>query len=334
MNVVSPLLPETMNAAVARAYGGPNVIEIAKRPVPNPGPGQLLLEVAAAGIDRGTRHLLYGYPLFLRLAFGLMRPKQPVIGLDVAGRVVAVGERVTRFVVGDEVMGVADGSVAEYAVAREDKLVARPPELSVEQAAVVSVSGNTALVAVEEYARVQPGQTVLITGASGGVGCYAVQLAVAAGGEVTGVSSAAKADFVRTLGAARVLDYRVDDYANGSVQYDVILDIGGRMDIRKLLQSLAPDGMLVFIGVEGGGKLMGGMLRLIYGLLLSKFVGQNLRMLNAPEDHEHLQRVVSHIVAGDVTTTIGATYPLADARQALHDLEDGKIRGKAVIRMR
>ena len=209
-------VPSTMQAVVQDGYGTSDVLRLAQVARPVVGSGEVLIRVRAAGLDRGTWHLMEGKPRLLRLVFGLRSPKQPVIGRDVAGTVVGVGSGVTAFAVGDEVFGVAPGSVADYAVARADKLARRPATISWEQAAVVPVSGGTALQAVVDAGRVAAGEKVLVTGASGGVGAYAVQLAKSPGAEVTGVASAAKADLVRSLGADHVLDYDTDDFADGT----------------------------------------------------------------------------------------------------------------------
>src|SRR3954469_15318715 len=251
-------LERTMRAVVQDGYGTSDVLRVAEVARPTVGPREVLVEVRAAGLDRGTWHLMQGKPRLLRLVFGLRSPKQPVIGRDVAGTVVEVGAEVTAFAVGDEVFGVAPGSVAEYAVAREDKLARRPANVTWEQAAAVPVSGGTALQAVVDAGRVAAGQKVLVIGASGGVGSYAVQLATSAGAEVTGVASAAKADLVRALGADHVLDYAADDFADGTAQYDLILDIAGLSELSRLRRALTPTGTLVLVGGEGGGDWTGG----------------------------------------------------------------------------
>ena len=246
----------TMRAVVQDGYGSVDVLRVGRLPLPEVGENDVLVRVHAAGLDRGTEHVLTGKPYAARLAFGLRRPKNPVPGRDVAGTVEAVGSAVTRFSPGDEVYGVAPGSFAEYAVGRPDKLAFKPASLSFEQAAVVPVSALTALQAVEAAA-VAPGQKVLVLGASGGVGSYAVQLAKAAGAEVTGVSSSAKVALVRSLGADHVLDYTRDDFADGSNRYDVILDIGGTPSLSRLRRALTPNGTAVFVGGENAGNLTG-----------------------------------------------------------------------------
>jgi NADPH:quinone reductase-like Zn-dependent oxidoreductase len=293
------------------------------------GENDVLVRVHAAGLDRGTEHVLTGKPYAARLAFGLRRPKNPVPGRDVAGTVEAVGSAVTRFSPGDEVYGVAPGSFAEYAVGRPDKLAFKPASLSFEQAAVVPVSALTALQAVEAAA-VAPGQKVLVLGASGGVGSYAVQLAKAAGAEVTGVSSSAKVALVRSLGADHVLDYTRDDFADGSNRYDVILDIGGTPSLSRLRRALTPDGTAVFVGGENAGNLTG-MGRQLRGALLSPFLRQRLRLFLAKEQAVDLERLTALIEDGALVPSIDSTFPLERAAEAMRRLAAGDVRGKVAI---
>jgi NADPH:quinone reductase-like Zn-dependent oxidoreductase len=286
--------------------------------------------VHAAGLDRGTWHLMTGTPYAVRLATGLRRPRQPVPGLDLAGTVVAVGAAVTRFAVGDEVYGIGTGTFAEYALAKEGKLAAKPATLSLEQAATVAVSGLTALQSVVDIADVRPGQRVLVTGASGGVGSYAVQIAVAAGAEVTGVCSAAKADLVRSLGAAHVLDYARDDIAEVSDRYDVIIDIAGDVPLSRLRRALAPTGTAVLVGSENAGQITG-MSRQLCGLVMSLFSRQRLTMRVPRDRAADLEPLAALIEAGRVRPSVGATYELADAADAMRDLVAGRVRGKVAI---
>ncbi len=244
----------TMRAVVQESYGAADVLRIEQIARPVPEPGEILVQVHAAGLDRGTWHLLTGKPYLMRIiGFGFRRPKSRVPGLDVAGTVVEVGSAVTRFAAGDEVFGISRGSFAEYAVVREDKLAPKPTNLGFEHAAVVPISGGTALQALRDSGRIEPGQQVLVIGASGGVGSYAVQLAKAFGAEVTGVASTGKLDLVRSLGADRVIDYTREDFADGVHRYDLVIDIGGNATLRRLRRALAPRGTLVIVGGEEGG---------------------------------------------------------------------------------
>jgi NADPH:quinone reductase-like Zn-dependent oxidoreductase len=271
-----------------------------------------------------------GKPYVARLFVGLRRPKNPIPGRDAAGTVAVAGSSVTRFAVGDEVYGVAPGSFAEYAVAREDKLARKPMNLSFAQAAAVPVSAGTALQALVDAGRVQAGQSVLVVGASGGVGTYAVQLAKAFGAEVTGVSSTAKVDLVTSLGADHVIDYTRNDFADGSHRYDLILDIGGSTPVRRLRRALRPRGTLVFVGGENSGNLTG-LGRQLRGALISPFLRQRLVLLMAKERAADLERLTGLIEAGKVIPSVDRNYPLDEAPDAMRLLEKGQIRGKVVI---
>jgi len=320
-------LPPTMRAALRQRYGPADVVEVREVAVPSPGPGEVLVEVHAAGLDRGVWHLMTGTPYLLRLAgFGLRRPRQPVLGMDVAGRVAAVGRDVTRFAVGDEVFGIGTGTFAEYALARQGKLGAKPAGLPFVRAAAVAISGLTAHVRV--------GQRVLVLGASGGVGSFAVQLARAAGARVTGVCSADKADLVRSLGAHQVIDYAGADATDGTVRYDLILDIGGRTRLAKLRRALTATGTLVIVGGENGGRWTGGIGRQLRALALSPLLKQRLTTLISAETAEGIQRLCTAIEDGHLTPAVEKTYPLDDVPTALCDLEAGRTRGKSVIQVR
>ena len=338
MNLHQPALPTvpaaaSMRAVVQRSYGTSEVLSLARvsRPSVAPDqPDQVLVQVRAAGLDRGTEHLMNGKPYAMRLAFGLRRPKNPVLGRDVAGTVVAVGSAVTRFAVGDEVYGVAPGSFAEYAVARESQLAAKPANLTFEQAATVPVSAATALRALVDAGRLEPGQSVLVLGASGGVGSFAVQIAAALGAEVTGVCSAAKAGLVTSLGARHVLDYARDDFADGRVRYDLVLDIAGNPSLRRLRRSLRPRGTAVFVGGEDAGSLIG-LGRQLRGVLLSLVVRQRMTLLSPQERASDYERLTELIEAGRVVPSVDRIFPLDEAPAAVRLLESGKVRGKVAI---
>ncbi len=323
-----------MQAVVQDRYGSADVLHVARIDRPAIGDGEVLLRVHAAGLDRGTWHLMTGTPYLLRLVFGIRGPKQPVPGRDVAGTVVAVGSAVTRFVAGDEVYGFGPGSFAEYAVAREDKLARKPVNVTFEQAAVVPVSGLTALQSLCDVGRVASGQKVLITGASGGVGSYAVQLAKAFGAEVTGVCSTAKLDLVRSLGAHHVSDYTQADFADGAQRYDLILDIAGNPALSRLRRALTRTGTLVLVGGEEGGDWTGGSFeRQLWARTVSLFVRQRLTSSLNRERGSDLERLTALIEAGQVTPSIDRTYPLDQAPEAMRRLEAGQVRGKVAITM-
>jgi NADPH:quinone reductase-like Zn-dependent oxidoreductase len=320
----------TMRAIVQDGYGSAGVLRLARIARPGIGGSEVLLRVHAAGLDRGRWHLMTGRPYLLRLVVGIRGPRNPVQGLDVAGTIVAAGPGVTRFTVGDEVFGFGQGTFAEYAVAREDKLAAKPANATFEQAAVVPVSAVTALQALTDVGHVKAGQKVLVTGASGGVGSYAVQLARAFGAEVTGVCSTAKLDLVRSLGAAHVIDYTQDDFADGGRRYDLILDIAGNPALSRLRRALTPAGTAVIVGGEQGGNWTG-MGRQLRALALSPFVRQRLTMVTARQRAGDLERLTGLIEAGTVTPSIGATYSLDEVPDAMRHLEAGKARGKVAI---
>jgi NADPH:quinone reductase-like Zn-dependent oxidoreductase len=248
----------------------------------------------------------------------------------VAGTVVEVGAAVTRFAVGAEVYGVAPGSFAEYAVAREDKLARKPANLSFAQAAVVPISAGTALQALVDVGRLEAGQSLLVVGASGGVGSYAVQLGKAFGAKVTGVSSTAKVDLVTALGADHVLDYTRDDFADGNRHWDLVLDIGGSPSLRRLRRALEPRGTAVFVGAEGAGNVTG-MGRQLRGALLSPFLRQRLALLVAKERASDLERLTDLIEAGSVVPSLDRSFPLDEAPDAMRLLETGRVRGKVAI---
>ncbi|MDT4978108.1 MAG: hypothetical protein QOG98_3866 [Pseudonocardiales bacterium] len=321
----------TMRAIVAHTYGGADVLVMAQIARPEIADNEVLVKVHAAGLDRGTWHMMTGLPYLGRLAFGLRKPKNPVPGIDLAGMVVAVGAAVTRFDVGDEVFGLGRGSFAQYVAAREDKLAPKPANLTFEQAAAVPVSGMTALRGLRDAGRVEAGQRVLIIGASGGVGTYAVQLAKAFRAHVTGVCSTAKADLVRSLGADEVIDYTADDFADSSERYDLILDVGGNAALSRIRRVLAPNGTLVIVGGEGGGKFGGGINRQFRAVVLSLFVRQRLTMLVPKEHYTFLEQLTEQIEAGAVTPSVERTYPLDQAADAMRQLEAGHVRGKLVI---
>ena len=331
MSTTKPTSTGTMQAVVQHAYGSADVLHLANVPRPRVRDREVLVRVRAAGLDRGTWHLMAGRPYALRLGFGLRRPRNPVAGRDLAGTVEAVGAAVTRFAVGDPVFGIAPGTFAEFTAAREDKLARMPGNLTFEQAAVVPISALTALQAVRDAGRVEPGQKVLVIGASGGVGSYAVQIAKAYGAEVTGVCSTAKLDLVHALGADRVIDYTRDDFADGEHHYDLILDIAGNPSVSRLRRALTPKGTAVMVGGEDGDRLTGGMGRQLRGLALSLFVGQRLRGFLNKERGSVLEEVAGLIEAGSVTPSLDRTYPLHQAPEAMRHLEAGKVRGKLAI---
>lgn len=324
--------PGTMRAVLRDRYGSADQLALGAVDIPAIAADEVLIEVVAAGLDRGVWHLMTGRPYLVRLAgFGLTKPKNRVLGSEVAGRVAAVGADVHRFAIGDEVFGIAKGSFAEFAVAEEERLARKPDAVPFEQAAVAPVSGVTALQAITDAGGVETGRSVLVIGASGGVGSFAVQLAKALGATVTGVASASKADLVRDLGADQVVDYLVDDYLDGTVKYDLIIDTGGLNPVRRLRRALEETGTLVIVGGEGGGSLTGGIGRQLWAKMLSPFVSQRLTFFVSAGDYRQIEKLVTFMEDGEVVPAIGGRYRLDEVPTAIADLEAGKTRAKSVI---
>ncbi len=320
-----------MRAVVQHAYGPPDVLQLEQVPIPQPSADEVLVRVHAAGLDRGVWHLMTGLPYLLRLGFGFRAPRRPVCGLDVAGQVVEVGANVDAFRPGDEVFGIGTGTFAEYACVPAKKLAPKPVQLSFAEAAAVPVSAMTAWQGLHDHGSVEAGQRVLITGASGGVGTYAVQIAKAAGAHVTGECSAAKADRVRGLGADHVLDYRVDDFTAAAERYDLIFDLGGNRPLLALRRALTPKGTLVIGGGEEGDRWIGGVDRLLRAFALSPWVGQRMGGFIADEGAASLLKVRDAIEAGELRPLIDRTFPMEQAREAMTYLDEGRACGKLVL---
>ena len=321
-----------MKAIVQDVYGEADVLRLADIDRPEPGDDEVLLRVQAAGVDRGVWHIMAGLPYPIRLAgYGFRVPKHRVRGREVAGRVEAVGKNITTLKPGDDAYGIAEGSFAEYAVGNAGKLAPKPINLTYEQAAATTISALTALQAVRDGGNVESGQKVLIIGASGGVGSFAVQIAKAFGAEVTGVTSTSKVEMVRSAGADHVIDYTRDDITTGGQRYDVILDIGGNRTLNHLRRALTPTGTLVIVGGETGGRILGGFDRSLRAPILSRFIGQTMRALTNAENAQDLIVLKELIEAGKVTPVIDRTYPLSEAPAAIQYMVDGHARGKVVI---
>jgi NADPH:quinone reductase-like Zn-dependent oxidoreductase len=328
-----PAATTTMTAVVQDAYGPDpeRVLRMAEIDRPAIRPTDVLVRVAAASIDRGTWHVMAGEPYAIRLAgFGLRRPKYANPGRSLAGTVEAVGAEVTGLRPGDEVFGTGEAAFAPYARARADRLAITPAGLSPAQAAATPVSGITALQAVRDHGRVQAGQTVLVIGASGGVGSFAVQIAKALGAEVTGVSSPAKADAVRALGADHVLDRTREDVTDGRRRYDVVLDTGGNRRLSDLRRALTPRGRLVIVGGEDAGRWLG-IGRQIRATLLSPFTHQTMGTFVASENARDLDALRELVESGDLTPLVDRTVPLEETAAAIRALLDGEVCGKRVV---
>ena len=324
-----------MQAIVQDRYGSADVLELQAVAQPQIGHDEVLVRVHAAGVQIGDWHVMTGQPYLMRImGFGFRAPKARVRGMDVAGIVAAVGQNVTGFQVGDEVFGTGDGSFAEYARARANKLAPKPANLTFAQAATLPTSAWVALQALRNAGGIKPGQKVLIVGASGGVGIFAVQLAKSFGADVTGVCSTTKMDMVRSIGADHVIDYTHEDFNRGRQRYDLILDMVGNHSLAQLRRALTPRGTLVLVGGEGGGRLIGGVGRSLRALVVSPFVNQRLRMLLALANTADLQKLKELTEAGQVTPVIDRTYPLSEGPAAVRYLHEGHPRGKIVITVR
>ena len=320
-----------MKALVQDTYGHGDVLHVRDIERPAPGAGEVLVRVAAAGMDRGAWHFMTGEPYLMRiLGFGLRAPGVAVPGTNFAGVVEAVGPGVTDFVAGDEVYGATRGTFAEYAVAPVGKVAPKPPQLSFEEAAVLPYPTFVALQALRDHGRVQPGQHVLVVGASGAVGTIAVQLAVAFGATVTGVCSARGADLVRSLGASDVIDYTTADFADGSRRFDLVLDIGGRASVARLRRALTPTGTLVIVGGEGG-RWIGGIQRQLWAGVVSAFVPQKLGAFVTREHAGELLAMNDLVAAGKVRPVLGPAYRLADGAAAVAAFERADSPGRIVV---
>jgi NADPH:quinone reductase-like Zn-dependent oxidoreductase len=325
---------EMMQAIVQRRYGTvpEDVLRLEQTAKPTAAHDEVLVRVRAAGVDRGTWHLMAGNPYLMRiLGFGLRAPKTPVAGWAVAGTVEAVGKDVTGLKPGDEVFGTCRGSFAQYVSTRADRLAPKPASLTFEQAAAMTNSATTALQALRDKAKLRPGQHVLIIGASGGVGTFAVQIAKAFGAEVTGACSTAKTDLVRAIGADHVLDYTREDPVAGQHRYDVIVDIGGNRRLAHLRRALAPSGTLVITGGENGGPWFGGIGRNFQAQLMSPFVSQRLTAFITRESRADLMTLGDMADSGAITPAVDRAYPLSEAAAAVRHLAEGRARGKVVI---
>jgi NADPH:quinone reductase-like Zn-dependent oxidoreductase len=318
-----------MKAIVQDRYGSTDVLKLREIHRPRPRANEVIVRVHAAGVDFGVWHLMAGVPYAVRLVTGLRRPRNPVRGLELAGVVEEVGAGVTAFRPGDEVFGVGEGSFAEYARASQSKLVHKPSSLSFEEAAVVPVSATTALVGLRA-AKLKTGQTVLITGAGGGVGSYAVQLARVMGAAVTGVCSTSKLDFVRSLGAQHVIDYTREDFTAGDHAYDAIIDLAGSRRVSILRRALAPTGTLVILGGEGGGRWLG-MGRQVRSQIVGIATRQKFRSPIGLVNQEDLAVLKEMLETGKVTPVVDRRYPLSEVPTAVRTLAAGHSRGKSVI---
>lgn len=320
-----------MKAIVNDNYGSPDELELAEVDKPALNPDGVLVRVRAASVNPYDWHLMRGLPYLVRVSEGLRRPKLAIKGVDLAGVVEAVGENVTELRPGDEVFGGSAGAFAEYACGKEKGLAPKPAGITFEQAAAVPIAGFTALQALRDRGQLEAGQRVLVNGAAGGVGTFAVQIAKAFGAEVTGVCSTRNLELVRSLGADHVIDYTADDFTKQGRRYDLILDAVGNRSLRRLRRVLAPKGRLVLVGGGNGGRWIAPVLGPIKAVLLSPFVSQELKPMLATRKKEDLLTLKEMIEAGQITPVIDRTYPLTETPEAIRYLEAGHARGKVVI---
>jgi len=325
----------TMKAIVYCDYGSPNVLKLIDIAKPVPNDNQLLVKVHAAAVNPYDWHFIRGTPYIMRLGVGLRKPKNPRLGVDFAGKVEATGKNVTRFKPGDEVFGGKTGAFAEYVCVSEKGVALKPPNITFEQAGAVEIAGLTALQAVRDRAKAHPGQKILINGASGGVGTFAVQIAKSFGADVTGVCSTRNVDLVRSLGADHVIDYTKEDFTKGAQRYDVILDNVGNQPLLSMRRALVPHGKYIMIG--GGGiadqGLLGPMARPLKAMVLSPFISQEMGMMMSDPTQKDMIQIADLMQAGKVTPVIDRRYTLSQVPEAIGYLEQGHARGKVVIEM-
>jgi NADPH:quinone reductase-like Zn-dependent oxidoreductase len=322
-----------MKAIVQERFGPPDVLRLVDTDVPEVGAGDVLVRVHAAALNPYDWHMMRGDPLVARLmgGVGLTRPKARVAGVDAAGRVEAVGANVRGLRPGEEVLGFCPGAFAEYARAEADKVVPKPVGLTFEQAAAVPMAGATALRGIRDVGAVRAGDRVLVNGAAGGVGTYAVQIAAALGAQVTGVCSTRNVELVRSIGAAHVVDYTREDFTDGRARYDVILDNVCNRPLRRLRRALTPTGILVLNGGGSPGRVVGAVGSIVRAVVVNALVRERLRLVPHEQKRENLLTLTGLIEARKLTPVLDRTYPLADTAEGLRHLEQGHARGKVVI---
>ena len=322
---------DTMKAAIYRCYGSSDVIELADLPRPEPGDNEILVRIQAAAVNPLDWHYMRGSPYIMRLMSGLGAPENTRLGVDFAGTVEAVGAGVTKFKPGDEVFGGRTGAFAEYVLVPEDRaVVLKPPNVSFEEAAAVPIAAVTALQALRDTGQLEAGQKVLVNGASGGVGTYAVQIATSYGAEVHGVCSTRNVDMVRSLGATRVYDYKQENYTDSGEQYDLIADMVGSQSLLANRRVMTPEGRLVMVGGPKGNWI-GPLMRPIKSMLLSPFVDQEMSTMLAHLKQDDLQILADLMADGEISSRIDRRYPLDELREAIDYSESGRARGKIII---
>ena len=321
-----------MKAIVYHEYGSPDdVLELKDIDKPAVKDDEVLVRVHAASANPYDWHLMTGLPYFMRLQAGLLKPKANVLGADLAGQVEGVGKKVTQFQQGDEIFGIGAGTFAEYVCVSEDSVALNPANLTLEQAAGIPLAGGTALQSLRDKGQIQAGHKVLINGASGGVGTFAVQIAKAFGAEVTGVCSTRNVDMVRSIGADHVIDYTHEDFARGGERYDLMLDNVGNRSPSECRRVLTPKGVYIASFGQPEHRWLGPLAQLLRMLVMSRFVSQKLTTFTAKENKEDLVVLKELIEAGNVTPVIDRTYPLSEVPEAIRYLEEGHTQGKIVI---
>jgi NADPH:quinone reductase-like Zn-dependent oxidoreductase len=321
-----------MKAIVQERFGPPEVLRLADIDRPEVGADDVLVRVHAAALNPADWHILRGDPLVARLmGIGLTKPKDPVAGSDAAGVVEAVGTNVRGLQPGEEVLGFVRGAFAEFACAADDKVVPKPPGLTFEQAAAVPIAATTALRGIRDVGEVKAGQRVLVNGAGGGVGTFAIQIAAAMGAEVTGVCSTGNVELVRSIGAAHVIDYTTEDFTDGRIRYDVILDNVSSLPLKRLRRALTPKGILVLNGGGSPGHVFGPIAGILKAVVANLFVSQRLRPLPSKQTQEELLDVTRLIAEGKLTPVVDRTYPLTETAEGLSHVEQGHTRGKIVV---
>ncbi len=320
-----------MKAAVYTKYGPPDVVQITDVEKPIPKDDEVLIKVRAASANPYDWHLMRGEPYFVRLVAGLRKPEDKRLGVDVAGRVEVVGRNVTQFKPGDEVFGLCRGAFSEYVCTSESALVTKPNNVTFEQAASVPLAALTALQGLRDKGQIQPGEKVLINGAAGGVGTFAVQIAKSFGADVTGVCSTRTVDMVRSIGADHAIDYTQEDFTKSGQQYDLILDCMSNHSLLACRRVLNPKGIYIAVGGPGGRWMIGPLARLITATLLSRFVSQKLFMVLTKRSKEDLMFMQELLKAGKITPVIDKCYSLNEVPEAIRYLEAGHARGKVVI---
>jgi NADPH:quinone reductase-like Zn-dependent oxidoreductase len=321
-----------LKAILQERFGPPDVLRLADIDRPDVGADDVLIRVRAAAINPADWHILRGDPYVARLmGIGLTKPKNHVAGSDAAGVVEAVGANVRGVQAGDEVLGFFRGAFAEYACGVASKVVPKPASLTFEQAAALPIAATTALRGIRDVGGVTAGQRVLVNGAGGGVGSFAVQIAAALGAEVTGVCSAGNIELVRSLGAAHVIDYTAEDFTDGQIRYDVILDNVSSLPLKRLRRVLTPKGTLVLNGGGSPGHVFGPIAVLLKAIVVNMFVSQRLRPLPSKENREELLDVTALVEEGKLMPVVDRTYPLAEVAEGLRHVEQGHARGKVVV---